>query len=173
MFLKSDLLYLRALESADLDFLYHLENNVEVWRVSNTVTPYSKEVLQQYLDNAAADIYSTRQLRLLVCSLNHERVGVIDLYDFEPLHRRAGIGVLIDQSFRQQQYASNALNLFLNYSQNILLLHQVYCTIPVSNQPSRKLFQRAGFNFIGLRKEWLKSPVGWEDVEEYQKIFPA
>jgi len=171
VFLKSDLLCLRALETSDLDFLYQLENDVQVWRVSNTVTPYSKAILQQYLENAAADIYSARQLRLLICSLNQERVGVIDLYDFEPLHRRAGIGILIHPDLRQQQYARNALDLFLHYCQHILLLHQVYCTIPVSNQPSQYLFERAGFTLIGLRQQWLKTPTGWEDVQEYQKIF--
>ena len=49
MFLKSDTLYLRALERSDLDFLYALENDVTVWRISNTVAPFSKEVLEQYL----------------------------------------------------------------------------------------------------------------------------
>ena len=171
MFLKSELLYLRALERSDLAFLYQLENDVEVWRVSNTVAPYSKEVLEQYLENATADIYSTRQLRLLICSVQHEQVGVIDLFDFEPLHQRAGIGVLVAKNFRQQQYGLNALNLILHYCQNILLLHQVYCTIPLSNLPSQQLFNRAGFSSVGIRKEWLRSPAGWEDVQEFQKIL--
>jgi diamine N-acetyltransferase len=171
VFLKSEWLYLRALERSDLEFLYQLENDVQVWRVSNTVTPYSKEVLEQYLDNATADIYSTRQLRLLICSLQHEPVGVIDLFDFEPLHQRAGIGILVAENFRQQQYASNALNLILHYCQQILLLHQVYCTIPLSNSPSRQLFNQVGFISIGIRKEWLRIPEGWEDVEEFQKIL--
>ncbi|MGV3586102.1 MAG: GNAT family N-acetyltransferase [Adhaeribacter sp.] len=173
MFLKSDLLYLRALESTDLGFLYQLENNTAVWRVSNTVTPYSREVLQLYLEHATADIYTTKQLRLMICSPAHQPVGVIDLYDFDPLHRRAGIGIVIAENFRKQQYAANALTLFLNYCHELLLLHQVYCTIAASNEPSLKLFQQAGFNTIGLRKDWIKTPGGWEDVLELQKIFTS
>jgi len=169
--LKSDLLYLRALEISDLEFLYQLENNPEVWQVSNTVAPFSKEVLQLYLEHASADIYTVKQLRLMICSLDHQRVGVIDLYDFDPLHLRAGIGIVIQENFRKQQFASSALNIFLNYCQHILLLHQVYCTIANSNLASLKLFQNAGFVLVGLRKHWIRTSAGWEDVQELQKIF--
>ena len=171
MFLKSDLLYLRALESSDLEFLYQLENKVAVWQVSNTVTPYSRELLQLYLENIAADIYTTKQLRLVICSLKHDRVGVIDLYDFEPLHRRAGIGIIIQESYRQQHHATHALTLLLTYCQNHLLLHQVYCTIVASNSASLKLFRNATFSEVGIRKQWIKTSQGWEDVYELQKIL--
>jgi diamine N-acetyltransferase len=171
VFLKSDLLYLRALESSDLEFLYQLENNTAVWRVSNTITPYSKEVLRLYLEQASADIYTAKQLRLMICSPAHQPVGVIDLYDFEPLHQRAGVGIVIAEDLRQQRFASNALDLLLSYCQNFLMLHQVYCTITTSNQASLRLFQQAGFTTIGLRKQWLKMPSGWEDVTELQKIL--
>lgn len=171
MFLKSELLYLRALERTDLEFLYQLENDTSIWRVSNTVTPYSRELLQLYLEHAAADIYTTKQLRLIICSLAHQPIGVIDLYDFEPLHRRAGVGVVIGEEFRQRKYAFQALKLFLDYCQNHLLLHQVYCSIAVSNEASLKLFLSAGFTRVGLRQQWLKTPAGWEDTIELQKIF--
>ncbi|MDB5263855.1 MAG: family N-acetyltransferase [Adhaeribacter sp.] len=171
MFLKSDLLYLRALEKSDLEFLYQLENNTTIWQVSNTVTPFSKEVLQLYLDQASADIYTVKQLRLIICTTGHQRIGVIDLYDFDPFHGRAGVGIVIQEKFRQMQFASGALTLFLNYCQHILLLHQVYCTIADTNLPSLKLFRQAGFASVGTRKQWLKTASGWEDVQELQKIF--
>ena len=46
--LKGKNIYLRALESEDLEFLYQLENNESVWEVSNTTAPYSKFILKQY-----------------------------------------------------------------------------------------------------------------------------
>ena len=50
-------IYLRALEPSDLDFLYQLENNTNNWEISGTITPYSKAVLEFYLENAHRDIY--------------------------------------------------------------------------------------------------------------------
>lgn len=174
MFLKSDSLYLRALERSDLDFLFALENDVSVWRVSNTVAPFSKEVLEQYLDQAALDIYATRQLRLVICTLNHEPAGAIDLFDFDPLHLRAGLGIVIREPYRGQGLAAEALQLLMHYCRQYLLLHQLYCSISIDNEASLKLFKQAGFQVVGKRLQWLRSPQGWLDVVELQKIlFPA
>ena len=93
--LKGKQIYLRALEQKDLNFLYELENNTEVWEVSGTITPFSKDVLQLYLDNAHRDIYDVKQLRLVICTNEHKSVGLIDVFDFDPNHRRAGIGIIV------------------------------------------------------------------------------
>ena len=93
--LKGEQIYLRALEQEDLDFLYELENNTDVWEVSGTIAPYSKSVLQLYLDNAHRDIFDVKQLRLVICDLKHKAIGLIDIFDFEPNHKRAGIGIII------------------------------------------------------------------------------
>ncbi|WP_026461677.1 GNAT family N-acetyltransferase [Adhaeribacter aquaticus] len=171
MFLETDTLYLRAIESSDLNFLYTLENDVSVWQVSNTTTPYSKEALQQYIDQAAYDIYTIKQLRLIICSQHHEPVGAIDLFDFDPKNLRAGIGITIAPTFRRQHFASQSLALLLSYCHNYLLLHQVYCTIAVSNEASLKLFKQADFKVIGVRKDWIKTVNGWLAVYELQKIL--
>jgi diamine N-acetyltransferase len=172
MFLKSNTLYLRALERSDLDFLFALENDVSVWRVSNTVAPFSKEVLEQYLEQAALDIYATRQLRLVICTPNHLPIGAIDLFDFDPLHLRAGIGVIIREPYRRQGLAGQALQLVIHYCTQYLMLHQLYCSIATDNEASLQLFQQAGFHIIGRRQHWLRTPQGWLDVVELQKIFP-
>ena len=90
--LKGKQCSLRALEPEDLDFLFELENNGTVWEISNTVRPYSRAILKDYLQNAHLDIYQVKQLRLCICDASDERIGLIDLFDFDPKHRRAGIG---------------------------------------------------------------------------------
>lgn len=171
MFLKSEHIYLRPLEPADLDFLYSLENDTQVWQVSNTSSPYARHVLQQYLDQASADIYTVKQLRLLICNYQHQPVGAIDLFDFDPAHQRAGIGITIAKTFRQQHFATEALHLISLYCREHLLLHQLYCSIATTNTSSLRLFQKAGFDQIGTRKEWIRTNLGWLDVIEFQKFL--
>ncbi len=173
MFLKTDQTYLRALEPTDLDFLYSLENDTTVWHVGNTLTPYSKFVLEQYLENAALDIYTVKQLRLVICNSDSQPIGAIDLYDFDPLHRRAGIGIVITAEHRGNGHASDALNLLLDYCFKTLQLHQVYCSVTATNLPSIHLFTKAGFAKVGVRKAWFLTPDGWEDVVEMQCICDA
>ncbi|TXK50867.1 GNAT family N-acetyltransferase [Pontibacter qinzhouensis] len=171
MLLKSDHTYLRALEPVDLDFLYTLENDTRVWQVGNTLMPYSRFVLEQYLENAALDIFTVKQLRLVICTHNHKAVGAIDLFDFEPLHQRAGIGIVIAGPERGKGYAAEALQVLLEYGRQILQLHQVYCSVTADNEASLHLFQKAGFAEIGVRRQWLRTPTGWQDVVDFQKLL--
>lgn len=170
MFLSSDTVYLRALEPTDLDFLYSLENDVSVWHVGNTLTPFSKFVLEQYLQNAALDIYTIKQLRLVICA-SDQAIGAIDLFDFDPLHSRAGVGIVVSTPYRGKGYAADALALLLQYCQSILQLHQLYCTVTAGNQASINLFKKAGFKEVGVRRDWLRNADGWDDVIEFQKVF--
>ena len=61
--LKGQNIYLRALEPEDLEFVYAIENDLSVWEISQTQTPYSKFLIHQYLENAQQDIYQAKQLR--------------------------------------------------------------------------------------------------------------
>jgi len=171
VFLNSGHTYLRALEPGDLDFLYALENDTSVWHVSNASTPYSKYVLAQYLENAALDIYTVRQLRLVICNSSHEAVGAVDLYDFDPLHCRAGIGIVVALAQRRNGHASEALQLLLTYCRHTLYLHQVYCSVTATNTASINLFRKSGFAEVGVRKSWLRTPTGWDDAIELQLLF--
>ena len=69
--LQGENIFLRALEPEDLDFLYELENNGDVWEISGTTAPYSKFILRQYLENAHKDIFEAKQLRLCICKHDH------------------------------------------------------------------------------------------------------
>ena len=64
--MESELIRLRALEPEDVNILYKWENDTEIWKVSNTVAPFSKHMLRQFIENQQRDIYETRQLRLII-----------------------------------------------------------------------------------------------------------
>lgn len=165
---------LRALESSDLDFLYQCENNVNNWIVSSTLVPFSKYILEQYLINSQYDIYTNKQLRLIIqTNKNKTPIGAIDLFDFDPYHLRAGVGILIENTNqRQKGYATEALKLLINYAFKHLNLHQLYCNILEKNIHSIKLFTNQGFQIKGEKKEWIKTPNGWENQFFLQLINP-
>ena len=142
--LRGKHIYLRALELSDLDYLYRLENEESAWEVSNTSSPYSKFVLKQYLENSHRDVYEVKQLRLVVCvSETNTAVGFIDLYDFDPKHRRVGVGIIIfSEKDRQKGFASEALTLLGAYTFTHLGVHQVYANITRDNTASLQLFEK-------------------------------
>lgn len=172
MNLRGDKIYLRALEPEDLDFLYELENDESVWEVSNTSSPYSKFVLKQYLENAHRDIFEVKQLRLVICKKEDDKtVGFLDLFDFDPRHRRAGLGIVIfSERDRGQGFASQALQLVISYGFTHLNLHQLYANITVDNLGSVQLFEKLGFVQTGEKKDWVWSQGVFKNEFVYQLI---
>ena len=153
--LKGDNIYLRALEPEDLEFIHAIENDESIWEISNTQTPYSKFLIKQYLEHAHKDIFEVKQLRLVISNYEYEALGMIDLFDFDFKHRRAGVGVLVKEpNERFKGYGREALKLLIDYSFTHLDLNQLYCNISEENDASIKLFSNQGFKKIGLKKDW-------------------
>ena len=173
MFIQSKHIYLRALEPSDLALFYVSENNMAIWKVSNTITPFSKEILELYLHAAHQDIYINKQLRLMICANeSNEAIGTIDLFDFDPMHFRVGVGVLIFENFRQKGYAFEAIELIKSYTKNTLLMHQLFCNVSSSNKESIHLFEKSHFTLIGIKKDWNRIGLNtFEDELMFQLIL--
>lgn len=163
--LENDIIRLRALEADDLNLLFSIENDPEFWEVSNTLTPYSRQLLGQYLKNAQQDIFEAKQLRLVISNKKDKQVlGLVDLFDFNPHHKRAGIGILILKKYQRQGFAHQGLEVFIRYAFEHLDIHQLYANIPVSNTKSLTLFKKLGFSEIGIQKDWIKVKGRFQDV---------
>ncbi len=163
---------LRALEPEDLELLYEWENNRSYWGVSNTITPYSKYTLKRFLENSHKTIYETGQIRLMIEHIADKKtIGTIDIFDFDPFHNRAGVGILIaNESYRRKGYASMSLICIVDYCFRTLHLHQLYCHILANNCESLELFRKVGFVQAGIRKDWIKTNEGYTDEYFFQLI---
>lgn len=171
--LEGKKIVLRALEPSDIDFLYTLENDEALWQVSNTTTPYSKYILKQYLENSHRDIFEVKQLRLVICNkLNGRQIGFLDLYDFDPKHGRAGVGIVIySEKDKRKGFALEAVKLLCEYASAHLNLHQIYAGITEDNDESIRLFEKAGFERNGIKKDWIFSGGKYKSEYLYQLIL--
>ncbi len=164
----------RALEPSDVEILYNWENDRSVWRLSNTIVPFSRYILEQYINNLHNDIYTARQLRLMIDANdnadNFKTVGCIDIFDFDPVNMRAGVGILIDKDYRGKGFASKALGNLIEYVFDVLALHQLYCNITADNKNSIELFKKFNFEIVGLKKQWIKNKDSWLDEYMLQLI---
>lgn len=170
MFAQNENITLRAAEPHDASLIYNWENNQEIWRVSETYMPYSMYQIEQFLINNN-DLFSARQMRFIIeLKKDDTEVGCIDIYDFDPIHMRAGIGILLQKEYRKQGYAKESIELVINYCFNVLMLKQVYCLIDSLNEDSLNLFKKIGFEQCGYRKEWIRTSNGFIDEIEFQYI---
>lgn len=169
--LENNSIRLRAPEPEDIDILYKWENDTSLWEYGASITPYSRFDLKQYILETKHDIFIDRQLRLMVVNKNDGAIiGAVDIYDFEPLHRRAGVGILIDSNYRKQGFGLMALKILEDYAFNFLNLRQVYAMIPENNKGSRELFTKAEYQYTATLHDWLSKGISFENVMVMQKL---
>ncbi len=163
--------YLRAMEPEDLAVLYKIENDPAMWAVSSFTVPYSRYTLKEYLSLSQNDIFADKQLRLMIAAREDGRVvGTVDITDFVPLYNRGAVGIAILASEQGQGYATEALQLLCDYALGFLRLRQLYAHIPVSNEASLRLFEKAGFVRCGLLREWICREGRFEDAVMVQLL---
>lgn len=171
--LTDGIISLRAPEPADIDDIFRWENDTDSWIYGNQSAPYSRKNIEDYVVNYDADIFSARQLRFVItlCDGN-EKVGAIDLFDFDPVNERAAVGIIIDSRFRKIGYATRALQLLIEFCRQRLGLHQLWAIVARENIPSRRLFEKAGFNISGCLRSWIRFGSLYTDAYLLQKLLP-
>ena len=156
--------HLRAIEPEDLDVLYGIENDVRLWNVSVTNVPYSRYTLYEYVANSKNDIYSDRQVRMMIENEEGDVIGIVDIINFEPKHLRAEIGIVIKDEFRNKGYAKATLFNIREYSLKVLHLHQLYAYVDVENERSLRLFEKCGFIASSRLRDWLFDGKTYHDA---------
>lgn len=163
---------LRAMEPEDLDRLYRIENDPDLWGVGTTNVPYSRYALHDYIATSSADIYTDRQVRLMIEDEDTQMVvGICDLTSFDPRHQRAEVGIVIERPYRCKGYAEVALEHLHNYAKGTLHLHQLYCIVAADNNSAVRLFEKSGYKTSHRLAEWLAEGNGFTDAVLMQRLF--
>ena len=146
---------LRTLEKNDLDFLFGLENDKSLWKVSSTTEPFSLAQLANYIQHAKEDIAIAGQFRFVI-DLEGIAIGLIDLYEFNFEKQNAGVGIVILEKYRRKGFARQALNGLINHAWDVLRLKQLHTGIFSDNKASLSLFESVGFQKVRKNNYVLK-----------------
>jgi len=162
---------LRAPELKDIEMLYKWENDTAIWYLSQTDIPFSHFDLEQFILNSNHDIYAEKQYRFMIENIQDNAVvGCVDLFDFDAKNNKVGLGILIDEKYREQGFASSALDIIIQYSFEQLNVHQLFCNILSSNTSSLNLFKRKHFSVIGVKEDWVYLDNQYQDEIMLQLI---
>ncbi len=172
-FVSMSEVHLRALEPEDLELLYKVENDISLWGVGTTNTPYSRYALGEYITNATGDIFTDHQVRMMICDTMGRTVGIVDLMNFNAQHQRAEVGILIFESFRNRGFGLAAMKRVFRYAHVILHIHKLYALVGADNIYSCRLFESAGFAQEGVLRDWLYDGEQYKDVVIYHKLLPV
>lgn len=162
---------LRAMEPEDLDVLYQIENDRDTWDVGTTNVPYSRYALHNYMAHTSSDIFSDKELRLMIEKEDGVVIGIADLMNFDPKNQRAEIGLVIQKEYRGKGYARVTLRLLHDYVRKTIHLHQLFAVIPASNKHTCDLFRSEGYQESTSLKDWLFDGSSYKTAVVMQFIF--
>lgn len=168
------MVHLRPVEPEDLELLYTIENDPELWDISNTDAPYSKYALKRYIASAAS-IYEVGSLRLIVCinegTINNKPVGIVDLINYVPLSAKAEVAIALLKAYRGKGIGSQALDQLEQYAKQQLRMHSLHAYVPVHNKCSHALFEHNKYQLVAQLPDWHYNKGKYENAALYMKIL--
>ena len=146
--IKGDKIILRSVDFSDIDTLLLWENANDEPLYGVYEEEFSRDDVVRFVElQQQYSLAETEQLRLMICSHEGERLGCVDLTDYDG--ESASLSILIyDVAHRHQGFGTEALRLLVDYAESLGLQH-LCATILPENQPSIKLFQKVGFAGCG------------------------
>lgn len=142
--IEGENIVLRSVDSSDIDTILLWENSQNEPLYGVYEESYTRENVVQFVENQQRySIAETEQLRLMICSHEGERLGCVDLTEYDG--EKAFVSILIvDLYNRRKGFAENALQLLIGYAKT-LGLQTLYANILSENLPSISLFEKVGF----------------------------
>ena len=147
--IEGEKIVLRSVDSSDIDTILLWENSSAEPLYGVYEEQFSREDVVQFIENQQRySLAENEQLRLMICSHKGERLGALDLTEYDG--EKAFVSILIfDLDNRRKGFAENALRLAISYVES-LGLHTLYANILPENLPSISLFEKVGFVSDGL-----------------------
>ena len=162
----SDNLFLRKPLISDLSQMLSWENDLKNNHYTDFPVNYTSSQIENFL-NSEHDLLLHNQIRYTL-ELNSSAVGCVDLYDYDVVNARAGVGIYVDVKFRNRGIASKSLKLLKSISSERYLISNLYADIISENKASIKIFENADFIKNGLKKNWIRTENSFQDVFFYQ-----
>lgn len=160
--------HLRALEPEDLELLYEMENDLDLWTVGNQNTPYSRYTLANYIQTNTNDFFADRQVRMVIALEDGTAVGLADAFSYQPEYGRAEVGIAVLSRYRRKGYALQALQALTDMARRHWHLHQLYALVLTHNSAAVDLFQKAGFSASATLKDWFCYGQKYQDAHLMQ-----
>ena len=142
--IEGEKVILRSVDSSDIDTILLWENSSAEPLYGVYDEEYTREDVVQFVENQQRySLAETEQLRLMICSREGERLGCVDLTEYDG--EKAFVSILIfDLDNRSKGLGSEALRLLISCAKS-LGLQALYANVLPENLPSISLFQKEGF----------------------------
>lgn len=150
VFLEGDVVTLRTIEEEDLSFLQKCVNDPAIWRAIGAPEPVnSKQERAAFFDEVVSD---DDTIDLLI-AVDAAPVGTTSFWPSEETVSKAELGYWVGPDYQRQGYASEAVELMIEYGFQQLGFHRIEARVYEYNEASQNLLDGLGFVHEGSHRE--------------------
>lgn len=114
---------------------------------------------------------SSGELKLYGINETDTPVGCIELYNYDPINRRAAVGIVVSNEYCHQGYGQAMVTELIEFCKRNTSLHQIYADIAATNQISIRIFQKAGYKHCATLRDWVVRADNFVDTYRFQLIL--
>jgi len=150
--LSDDLIYLRKLESTDLDQTWTWINDPGVYLKIGSQVPISKSAQQKWFERVDQ---SSDKIILAICLKEGDvHVGNVSLDSIENRHRTARLSIFVgDTAQRGKSIGTRAIKLLANYAFSFLNLNRIWCKATDGDEQIVRFYENLGFKQEGVMRQ--------------------
>ena len=119
------------------------------------------------------DSLSSGKLTLYAFDDYDRAVGCVELYNYDPINRRAAVGIVVSNEYRHLGLGSQMVQSLTRFCQENTSLRQIYADIAATNTPSIHIFQKAGYLHCATLHDWVIRSNHFIDTYRYQLILES
>ena len=168
--LKSVRIKLRLIELSDLNSIHNLHSLPETDEFNALGIPKdineTKSIIEPWIsENKVNDIKS--YTFAIEKNDNEKFIGILGLKLWNKKHRRGEIWYKVHSEYWGNGFATESVNLILDYGFETLKLHRIQAGCAVDNIGSIKVLEKVGMLKEGRGRQLLPLKNGWSDNFEY------
>ena len=162
-FIVGDKIYLRPLDTEDIDSFVLWLNDEEVRQYLSRVTPLNKVREKDFIEG----LYKDDQEIILGIALkeNDQLIGSVGMHRIAMPFRHAELGIVIgDKSCWSKGCGTEVLNLMLGHGFDELNLHRIFLTVLGFNARAIRAYEKVGFKEEGIFRDHIYRNGKYHDV---------
>src|SRR5699024_2575748 len=136
------------------------------------MSPCTKEWFMELVDKHQEMREKDYQYIFGVFHNDGTHLGMINLVTLERRNFQwAEIGYFIHNNQWRSGYAFEALDKLIPFLQSELVFHRIEAHVSIGNNPSRRLLEKLGFKYEGIRENFIFEDHQWIDKQIFAKIL--
>lgn len=172
-FIQTDEITLRKIEKTDLDGLYSIYNNENLFKYRPGTVKNNKSTVENMISHFERDFGKKKIIYLGICSNEDTKriIGVAEIFDFDEKVNMVTIGYTLNEDYWGQGFATKTVEALLDYLFNTIGINRIQAFVMPINIKSKNVLERNRFIKEGtIRQGAIWKGKGIVDLDLYSVL---